>query len=69
MDGLFGLQASPPFASLSKSAHHNLGEAREFPTCGVIVVAAAHAGWRNVSSLYVVRDAVLVRMLPLLMRR
>ena len=39
------------------------------PTCGVIVVAAAHAGCRNVSSLYVVRDAVLVRMLPLLMRR
>ncbi|KAK43716.1 cytochrome B561 [Caballeronia jiangsuensis] len=64
----FGLQLAPPFAPLSKPAHHNIGEAHELVGWAIIVLAAFHA----IAALFhhfVIRDAVLIRMLPRLKRR
>ncbi|MFM0053021.1 cytochrome b [Caballeronia grimmiae] len=64
----FGLEIAPPFAPLSKAAHHNIGEAHEFIGWAIIALAVAHAGAAIFHHL-VVRDTVLVRMLPRLKRR
>lgn len=64
----FGLLIPPPFAPFSKAAHHNIGEAHEFIGWAIIVLAAAHAA-AALFHHWVVRDAVLTRMLPKLKRR
>ncbi|WP_236572475.1 cytochrome b [Burkholderia sp. 8Y] len=64
----FGLLIPPPFAPFSKAAHHTIGEAHEFIGWTIIVLAAAHAA-AALFHHFVVRDTVLVRMLPGLKRR
>ncbi|MFM0140775.1 cytochrome b [Caballeronia grimmiae] len=64
----FGFEIAPPFAPLTKAAHHNIGQAHEFIGWGIIVTAAAHAG-AALFHHFIVRDAVLLRMLPGLKRR
>ncbi|KIG07616.1 cytochrome b [Caballeronia concitans] len=64
----FGLLIAPPFAPFSKAAHHTIGEAHEFIGWAIIVLAAAHAA-AAMFHHFVVRDAVLTRMLPGLKRR
>lgn len=64
----FGLLIAPPFAPFSKPAHHNVGEAHELIGWAIIVVAAFHAA-AALFHHFVVRDAVLTRMLPGLKRR
>jgi len=64
----FGLEIAPPFAPFSKAVHHNIGEAPEFTGWTIILVAAAHAG-AALFHHFVVRDTVLLRMLPRIRRR
>lgn len=64
----FGLQLPPPFAPFSKAAHHNIGEAHGLVGWAIIALAVFHA----IAALFhhfVMRDAVLVRMLPHLKKR
>ena len=59
----FGLQIPPPFAPMGRAAHHTLMERHEQVGWVIIVLAAGHAA----AALYhhfVLRDRVLVRMLP-----
>lgn len=64
----FGLQLAPPFAPFSKPAHHNIGEAHDLVGWAIIVLAGVHAA-AALFHHFVVRDTVLVRMLPHLKRR
>jgi cytochrome b561 len=64
----FGLQIAPPFAPFSKAAHHSVGEAHELVGWAIIVLAALHA-CAALFHHFVVRDGVLVRMVPGLKRR
>lgn len=64
----FGLEIAPPFAPFTKAAHHNVGQAHELIGWAIIVLAAAHAGAAIFHHL-VVRDTVLMRMMPGLKRR
>lgn len=59
----FGLQIPPPFTPFSKAAHHTVGEAHEFIGWTIIGLAAAHAA-AALFHHFVVRDTVLMRMLP-----
>lgn len=59
----FGLQIPPPFARWSKPAHHLVGDLHNWVGWTIIIVALGHAG----AALYhhfVVKDRVLMRMLP-----
>jgi cytochrome b561 len=64
----FGLQIAPPFAPFSKSAHHSIGDAHEFVGWTIIVLAGCHA-LAALFHHFIVRDHVLVRMLPGLKKR
>jgi cytochrome b561 len=64
----FGLQIPPPFAPFSKPAHHSVGDAHEFVGWAIIVLAGCHAA-AALFHHFIVRDAVLVRMLPGLKKR
>lgn len=59
----FGLQIGAPFAPFSKAAHHNIGEAHELVGWAIIVLAAVHAA-AALFHHYVLRDNVLLRMMP-----
>lgn len=59
----FGLQIPPPFAPFSKAAHHQIGEFHEKIGWAIIIVAVAHA-LAALYHHYVLRDRVLLRMLP-----
>lgn len=59
----FGLLIPSPFAPLSRSTHHLLGDAHNWLGWAIVVVAAGHA----LAALYhhfFLRDNVLRRMLP-----
>jgi cytochrome b561 len=59
----FGLMLAPPFAPLSKPAHHLIGEIHNLNGWGIIILAAGHAA-AALYHHYVLRDRVLSRMLP-----
>lgn len=59
----FGLQIPPPFAPMTRAQHHILMHRHDQVGWAIIILAAGHAA----ASLYhhfVLRDRVLVRMLP-----
>ena len=59
----FGLLIPPPFAPMTRAEHHTLMERHNQIGWAIIVIAAGHAA----AALYhhfVLRDRVLVRMLP-----
>jgi cytochrome b561 len=59
----FGLLIPPPFAPMTRAEHHTLMERHNQVGWAIIVIAASHAA----AALYhhfVLRDRVLVRMLP-----
>jgi cytochrome b561 len=59
----FGLLIPPPFAPMTRAEHHSLMERHNQIGWAIIVIAAGHAA----AALYhhfVLRDRVLVRMLP-----
>ncbi|HQT76391.1 MAG TPA: cytochrome b [Rhodopila sp.] len=59
----FGLQIPPPFAPFSKPAHEFVGDLHSFVGWSIIVVAACHAA-AALFHHFVLRDDVLMRMLP-----
>lgn len=64
----FGLLIPAPFQPWSRAAHHQVGELHENVGWAIIIVAGLHAA----AALYhhfVVRDRVLVRMIPALKPR
>ncbi|HEX4736536.1 MAG TPA: cytochrome b/b6 domain-containing protein [Allosphingosinicella sp.] len=59
----FGLLIPPPFAPMSRATHHTLMQRHDQIGWAIIIIAAGHAA----AALYhhfVLRDRVLVRMLP-----
>jgi cytochrome b561 len=61
---LFGWLIPSPFASASNETHHFLGEAHEWFAWTIIILASVHAAGALFHH-YVLRDDVLLRMLPL----
>ena len=61
---IFGWLVPSPFASASKETHHLLGAAHEWIAWVIIIVASIHAAGALFHH-YVLRDDVLLRMLPL----
>ena len=59
----FGVLIPSPFAPLSKAAHHQIGELHENVGWAIVILAAVHAG-AALYHHYVLRDRVLLRMLP-----
>ncbi|HVY16384.1 MAG TPA: cytochrome b [Rhodopila sp.] len=59
----FGLQIPPPFAPFSKDLHHLVGETHAVIGWTIVIVAACHA-LAALFHHYVLRDGVLLRMLP-----
>lgn len=59
----FGLPIPAPFAAWSRAAHHQVGELHEKVGWAIIIVALGHAA-AALYHHYVLRDRVLVRMLP-----
>lgn len=59
----FGLLIPSPFAPLSKAAHHQIGELHENVGWAIIILATAHAA-AALYHHYILRDRVLLRMLP-----
>jgi cytochrome b561 len=59
----FGLAIPSPFAPLSRAAHHQIGEFHEKVGWAIIILAVGHAG-AALYHHYVLRDRVLLRMLP-----
>jgi cytochrome b561 len=59
----FGLQIPPPFARWSKPAHNLTGEMHDLIGWTIIIVALGHAGMALYHQ-FVVKDRVLLRMLP-----
>ena len=59
----FGLQLPPPFAPFSKPVHHLIGDIHEWVGWSIIIIAACHAA-AALFHHFVLRDDVLVRMLP-----
>lgn len=59
----FGLLIPPPFAPFSKDAHHLVGQAHEWIGWTIVILAAGHAA-AALFHHYVLKDAVLRRMLP-----
>jgi cytochrome b561 len=59
----FGVLIRSPFAPLSRAAHHQIGEWHEKVGWAIILVALGHAG-AALYHHYVLRDRVLLRMLP-----
>ena len=64
----FGLSIPSPFAPLSKAAHHQIGELHENVGWAIVILAAGHAG-AALYHHYILRDGVLLRMLPASRRR
>ncbi|WP_244816437.1 cytochrome b [Caballeronia sp. Lep1P3] len=64
----FGLAIGAPFPPFSKAAHHTVGEAHDLVGWTIIVLAACHAA-AALFHHFVIRDAVLMRMMPGLTRR
>jgi cytochrome b561 len=60
----FGLQLPSPMATVSRAAHHQIGEAHNVVGWVIVVAAAGHAA-AALYHHYIVRDNVLRRMLPL----
>lgn len=59
----FGLLIPPPFAPFSKAAHHQIGEFHEKIGWAIVIIAVGHA-LAALYHHYVLRDRVLLRMLP-----
>ncbi|GAA0335491.1 cytochrome b [Sphingomonas oligophenolica] len=59
----FGLLIPSPFAPWSRAAHHQVGELHENVGWAIIIIAAAH-GAAALYHHYVLKDRVLLRMLP-----
>ena len=59
----FGLLIPPPFAPMTRAEHHILMERHNQIGWAIIVIAAGHAA-AALYHHYVLRDRVLVRMLP-----
>jgi cytochrome b561 len=59
----FGLQIPSPMATVSRAAHHQIGEAHDLIGWVIVVAAAGHAA-AALYHHYIVKDNVLRRMLP-----
>ena len=59
----FGLLIPPPFAPFSKPAHEQVGELHNYVGWTIIILAAGHAA-AALFHHFVLRDDVLLRMLP-----
>ena len=59
----FGVLIPSPFAPLAKAAHHQIGALHENAGWAIVILAAVHAG-AALYHHYVLRDRVLLRMLP-----
>lgn len=59
----FGLLIGPPFAPFSKAAQHQIGELHENVGWAIVILAAGHA-LAALYHHYVLKDRVLLRMLP-----
>jgi len=59
----FGALIRSPFAPLSRATHHQIGEWHEKVGWAIILLAVGHAG-AALYHHYVLRDRVLLRMLP-----
>lgn len=59
----FGLQVAAPFAPTSKPVHHLIGDVHEYVGWTIVILALGHA-LAALYHHYVIRDRVLLRMLP-----
>jgi cytochrome b561 len=59
----FGLLIPPPFEPFSKPVHHLVGDMHEWTGWAIVILATGHA-LAGLFHHYVVKDDVLVKMLP-----
>jgi cytochrome b561 len=59
----FGLLIPPPFAPMGRATHHTLMERHNQIGWSIVIIAAGH-GAAALYHHFVLRDRVLVRMLP-----
>jgi cytochrome b561 len=64
----FGLSLPPLIPTVSRPTHHLIGELHEWNGWAIVILAAGHAA-AALFHHFVVRDRVLVRMLPLARQR